>query len=254
MTDFVKEAKLIELENKIPYINNLAIKTALTAVENKIPSVSNLVNKTNYYTKITEIENKLSNHNHDKYINTLELNKLAADVFNVRLAQANLITKTNFDAKLSSLNRKSTQNKTKHLFVENELKKVKTFDSSHFRGKSHFEEDGTQNYLVFEPMLRYFKVNTIINVANYIVSWKSKGLSEETIIPPTTSDNSLAPVLIYYDFGKVKVKFTWSCLKQPKPSITHKNVVNIYIVYELGASSSHNDDPTLKFVYLVQLL
>ena len=103
-------------------------------------------------------------------------------------------------------------------------------------------------------MLRYFKVNTIINVANYIVSWKSKGLSEETIIPPTTSDNSLAPVLIYYDFGKVKVKFTWSCLKQPKPSITHKNVVNIYIVYELGASSSHNDDPTLKFVYLVQLL
>ena len=153
-----------------------------------------------------------------------------------------------------SLNRKITENKTKHLLVENELNKLKTFDSSYIIGKSHFEEDGTQNYLVFEPMLRYFKVNTIINVANYIVSWKSKGLSEETIIPPTTSDNSLAPVLIYYDFGKVKVKFTWSCLKQPKPSITHKNVVNIYIVYELGASSSHNDDPTLKFVYLVQLL
>ena len=157
-----------------------------------------------------------------------------------------MITKTNFDAKLSSFNRKSTQNKTKHLFVENELKKLKTFDSSCFRGKSHFEEDGTQNYWVFEPILRYFKVNTIINVADYIVSWKSKGLSDETIIPPTTSDNSLAPVLIYYDFGKVKVKFTWSCLKQPKPSITHKNVVNIYNVYELGASSSHNDDPTLK--------
>ena len=153
-----------------------------------------------------------------------------------------------------SLNRKITENKTKHLLVENELNKLKTFDSSYIIGKSHFEEDGTQNYLVFEPMLRYFKVNTIINVANYIVSWKSKGLSEETIIRPTTSDNSLAPVLIYYDFGKVKVKFTWSCLKQPKPSITHKNVVNIYIVYELGASSSHNDDPTLKFVYLVQLL
>ena len=132
------------------------------------------------------------------------------------------------------------------MFVENELKKLKTFDSSCFRGKSHFEEDGTQNYWVFEPILRYFKVNTIINVADYIVSWKSKGLSDETIIPPTTSDNSLAPVLIYYDFGRVKVKFTWSCLKQPKPSITHKNVVNIYNVYELGASSSHNDDPTLK--------
>ena len=47
MTRFVKEAKLTELENKIPDISNLATKTALTAVENKIPSISNLVNKTN---------------------------------------------------------------------------------------------------------------------------------------------------------------------------------------------------------------
>ena len=47
MTDFVKEAKLTELENKIPDVNNLATKIALTAVENKIPSVSNLVKKTN---------------------------------------------------------------------------------------------------------------------------------------------------------------------------------------------------------------
>ena len=53
------------------------------------------------------------------------------------------MTKTDFDAKLSSLNRKITENKTKHLFVENELKKLKPFDSSYFRGKSHFEEDGT---------------------------------------------------------------------------------------------------------------
>ena len=68
--DFVKEAKLIELENKIPDISNLATKTALTAVENKIPSVSNLVNKTDYNTKITEIEKKLTDHNHDKYITT----------------------------------------------------------------------------------------------------------------------------------------------------------------------------------------
>ena len=30
----------------------------------------------------------------------------------------------------------------------NELKKLKTFDSSYFIGKSHFEEDSTQNYLV----------------------------------------------------------------------------------------------------------
>ena len=42
------------------------------------------------------------------------------------------------------LTKKNTQNKTKHLFVENELNKLKAFDSSHFIGKSHFGEDGTQ--------------------------------------------------------------------------------------------------------------
>ena len=137
MSNLVKKTKLTELENKIPDIN-LATNTALTAVKNKIPSVSNLVKKTNYNTKITDIENKLNNHNYDKYIDTLEFNELAADVFNVRLAQANLITKTDFDAKLSNLNRKITQNKSKHLHVENELNKLKTFDSSYFIGEESF--------------------------------------------------------------------------------------------------------------------
>ena len=149
MTDFVEKAKLTELENKILDVSSLAIKTALTTIENKIPDVSVLVKKTDYNAKINEIDNKLNNHDHDKYIDTSEFNELAADVFNVRLAQANLITKTGFDAKLSSLNQKITKNKSKHLLVENELNKLKTFDSSYVIGKSYFEEDGTQNYLVF---------------------------------------------------------------------------------------------------------
>ena len=106
----LKKAKLTELENKIPDITNLATKTALTTVENKIPSVSNLVKKTDYNTKITDIENKLNNHNHDKYIDTQEFNKLAADVFHARLAQTNLKTKPDFDFKSSNLNRKINQN------------------------------------------------------------------------------------------------------------------------------------------------
>ena len=138
-----------ELENKIPDISNLATKIALTTVENKIPGVRNLVKKTDYNTKITEIENKLTNHNHDKYIYTSEFNKLATDVFNARITQANLIAKTDFDSRLSSFNRKITSNISKYLLVENELNKLKTFDSSYFIGKSHFDEDGTQNYLVF---------------------------------------------------------------------------------------------------------
>ena len=119
-----------ELENKIPDISNLATKIALTTVENKIPGVRNLAKKTDYNTKITEIENKLTNHNHDKYIYTSEFNKLATDVFNARITQANLIAKTDFDSRLSSFNRKITSNISKYLLVENELNKLKTFDSS----------------------------------------------------------------------------------------------------------------------------
>ena len=166
VTKFAKKAKLTQLENKIPDVSNLVTKTALTVIENKIPSISNLVKKTDYNTKVTEIENKLNNHNYDKYIKTPEFNKLASDVFNARLAQANLITKTDFDAKLSSLNRKNTENKTKHLLAENELKKLKTFDSNYFIDKSHFEEDGIQNYLVFQPTVRYFKVITNTDYAS----------------------------------------------------------------------------------------
>ena len=128
-------------------------KIALTTAENEIPSVSNLVKKTDCNTNVTEI----NNHNHDKYIDTHEFNKLTADAFNVRMAQTNLITKTNLDSRLSNLNRKITANKSKHLLVENEQNKLKTFDSSYFIGKSHFEEDGVQNYLLFQPIIRYLK-------------------------------------------------------------------------------------------------
>ena len=201
--------------------------------------------KTDYNTKVTEIENKLNNHNHDKYIDTSEFNKLAVDVFNVRIAQANLITKTDFDDKLSNLNRKITKNKTDHVLVQNELKKLKTFDLSYFRGKNYFDEDGTQNYLVFQPICRYFKINTI-NVTDYVSSWQSKGLSTEVIKPPSTSDNSLKPTLSYYLASRIRVKFSGSCLKQDKITFTHGKVVNIYIVCELGAFSSSNSDPTMK--------
>ena len=91
-------------------------------------------------------------------------------------------------------------------------------------------------------MYRYFKM---ITNTDYISSWKSKGLSAESIKPPTTSDNSLTPALNFYG-TKTRVKFTGSCLKRSKVSYNHGKLVNIYIIYELGASSSHINYPTLK--------
>ena len=49
-----------------------------------------------------------------------------------------------------------------------------------------------------------------------------------------------------YSGTKTKLKFTGSYLKQDQISYTHGKVVNIYIVYELGASTSNDNDPTLK--------
>ena len=90
--------------------------------------------------------------------------------------------------------------------------------------------------------------NSINNVANYVLSWKSKGLSDETIKPPSTSDNSITPSISYINnTDKIGVKFTGSCLKQSnKLTYTNEKVVNIYIVYELGASSFIDSDPTIK--------
>ena len=41
-------------------------------------------------------------------------------------------------------------------------------------------------------MYRYFKM---VTNTDYISSWKSKGLSDESFKPPTTSNNSLNPAL-----------------------------------------------------------
>ena len=75
----------------------------------------------------------------------------------------------------------------KHLLVENELKDLEKIDAAYFRGKNYFEEDGTQNYLVFQAVYKYFE-----RTGDKVSSWKSKGLSDEKIICNTTSTDSSA--------------------------------------------------------------
>ena len=87
-----------------------------------------MIKKSDNDTKIAEIESK--------YVSNTG--------FNSKLTQANAVTKRNFDAKIIEL--------------ENNIRKLQTFDSSYFRGKNYFDEDGTQNYLVFLPIGRYFRL------------------------------------------------------------------------------------------------
>ena len=49
-------AKVSEIESKIPSTIGLVTTSALIAVENKTPSFSNLVKKTNYNTKVNALE------------------------------------------------------------------------------------------------------------------------------------------------------------------------------------------------------
>ena len=108
---------------------------------------------------------------------------------------------------MSSLNRKIVSNKTKDIAIENELKKLKTFDLGYFIGKSHFDEDGAQNYLVFQSILKYFTLNS-----NWITKWKSKGLSNKSLEVISTSNNTLTPSINYYG-NKARLRSTGSILQ-----------------------------------------
>ena len=46
----------------------------------------------------------------------------------------------------------------------------------------------------------------MISNTKYISSWKSKGLSDESIKPPATSDNSISPLTDYLG-DKIRLKF-----------------------------------------------
>ena len=126
------------------------------------------------------------------------------------------------------------------------MKKLKTFDSSYFIGKCFFEEDdGTRNYLVFQPMCRYFKGIASVGNGNYIYYCQSKGLSDGKINFIKTSNHSITPNLSYYD-TKARVAFNESFLKQDSVTFDLGKIVNIYIVYEISKSINISDYRTLE--------
>ena len=89
-------------------------------------------------------------------------------------------------------------------------------------------------------MSKYVKVP---NNKNYILEWKSKGISEENIKPLKTINNILNPLLEYDN--KLKLKFNGSCLRQDKITFIHGQIVNIYIVYDIIKIYNKSDYPTL---------
>ena len=118
------------------------------------------------------------------------------------------------------------------MLVETELKKLEKFDAAYFRGKNYFDGDGTQNYLVFQSMYKYFKKFTKNN-STFISSWESKGLSKEKINSINTSSSNFSPTFAC-DNARIKLKFNGDFLRQDDlATYNHGKMVNIYIVYRL---------------------
>ena len=107
------------------------------------------------------------------------------------------------------------------------MKELKTFDLGCFIGKSYFDEDDAQNFLIFHSISKYFTLNS-----KWITKWKSKGLSNENLEVVSTSDNTLTPPINYYG-DKTRLRFTGSILQQKTVTYRHKKVVNLYVVYKI---------------------
>ena len=95
-------------------------------------------------------------------------------------------------------------------------------------------------------MYKYFEK---IGNTDCISLWESKGLSDEIVVPPKTSDNSLALALSYVG-NKARVKFDRNYLKQDKIIFTQGKKANIYIVYEISFSARGYDNYPVLANYL----
>ena len=212
-------AKVTEIEGKIPDIKNLASKTEVTTVENKIPNISNLVLKTDHAAEITKIEN-------DSVTNALDTR------------HKDLVQQTIFDSEFKKVDDKARANSSKVLSYERKLKQREDTindlerNASYSRGKNYFDgSDRTPNCLVFQGVYKYFEdvdvSKTLIKF--YANSWISKGLSNEKI----NSVTGFKHPFIAYTNARIKLKFDKSILRQ-KSSTCLGSIANYYIVYRLS--------------------
>ena len=156
---------------------------------------------------------------------------------NVRLAaQTDLIRKLEFDAKLKGISDRAPKNKTKHLLVENELKKLKTLDLSYFLGKNYFEgNDGAQNASVFQIMPKHLNLSNL----NQISKWKSKGLSNQYLDAVGTLGGVVLSKPIKPKYVIFKGKGT--LVQNNNGIIAEGPIVNTYIVYKTSPKTVNSN-------------
>ena len=161
-----------------------------------------------------------------------------------------MITKTGFDAKLKSISDRVTNNKSKDLLLDNELKKLKTLvvstakikfdeiqkENSFNRGLFHYLQ---QIYLVYDCKMGSFQFT-----AGKISTWKSTGIFNylgNSNMNAVGDSKSALPEL--KNDGRMHVSLSGNHFQQNKVIIpNNNNVINIYCVYKIDPIASTRDD------------
>ena len=211
-----------KVKKKIPDIRGLASKTELTAVENKIPHISGLATAS----ALTAVENKIP------------------DI-------TSLITKTDFNTKLKKISDRDTNNKSKDVLLDNELKKLKTLvgssvkikfdkvqkENSFNRGFFYYLQ---QSYLVYEC-----KIDSFIFDNKKILKWRSTGIFNYSVYYSMNGIKDTKKELpILKNNKETYVLLQGNYFQQNNITIipnNNSNVINIYIVYKLDPISSTRD-------------
>ena len=95
-------------------------------------------------------------------------------------------------------------------------------------GAKYFSLGVFPNYLVFTPVIKFIQY---FHATTRIYSWKSNGMSEESIENITISDSNFAPVFVDHH-SLPNINFNGHCLIKNNISIP-KKAMNLYISYTL---------------------
>ena len=160
-----------------------------------------------------------------------------------------MIAKTDFDAKLKNISDRVTNNKSKEVLLDNELKKLKALVGS--SAKIKFDEVQKENsfnrgffyylqqsYLVYECKMDSFqctagKISTLksTGIFNYLGNSNMNAVGDSKRVLPELKND-----------GRMHVSLSGNHFQQNKVIIpNNNNVINIYFVYKTDIIASTRD-------------
>ena len=165
-----------------------------------------------------------------------------------------MITKTDFDTKLKSVSDRVTNNKSKDILLDNELKKSKTcVDSSEKIKLNDIQREisfvrGFISYTQNSNLVYECKVSSMKFYISGILEWKPKDIydnSNKNVLNAVQNTKNVAPDIKNIN-GQLYVSFNGNYFEQDPITIPN-NVINIYCIYQLDPiSSTRNTDYTIQ--------